>query len=519
MCACMANDFRFALSPALLGCALALLGCGSSDSNDSTTVDASDSALLDSRDDADTVVAPCDGGCAGGSICCEGACIRASSCDFAVTSLSSASGWQNGNDWITLTGSGFAKGMKVFFGDGRAPVLVRSPTSAIVQTPPGTGLVDVRIIEGGAEATLPRAFTYRSGSLKDKWIEKPMGSPRGRAPALAVLQDGHVLIAGGVKGPDGYFPDTATDSAEIFDRPTQSLSPVGSTMSTVRWYSTAITLLDGRVLVVGGACWQVLTPCYGDATRADVYDPATGKFTPTLTPLNRPRVFPRAVLLVDGRVLLNSVNDGTIEIYDPNTNAFTLLTPPVNNGYGFMSRLRDGRVIMGGGNLVAAAQTFDSDKNEFSATGALQIQRYWPTAHTLPDGRVAVIGGSTGSCCGWTPLDSIELYDPSTGKFSVAPYKLTAPRFEQGSALVRDGTILVVGGFTVAGDCSSFVSAVDQIDPVKGTVVPFPAFPRATTEVSVATLLDGSVLVVGGGGCGASPVPFVDFLENDPVPR
>jgi hypothetical protein len=206
-----------------------------------------------------------------------------------------------------------------------------------------------------------------------------------------------------------------------------------------------------------------------------------------------------------------------MEIYDPVADAFTMVSPPYN-GYGFMVRLRDGRVLLGGGSGVGTAQLFDPDTNEFTPTGSLVTQRYWPSAHTLPDGRVAVIGGSTGACCGYTPLDSIELYDPASGTFSLAPYALTVPRFEHASALVRDGTILVIGGFPASIGCTP-VAAVDQIDPVQGTVVPFSAFPHPAAEVSAVTLLDGSVLVAGGGGCGAPPMPFVDFLEDDPTPR
>src|SRR4051812_2741496 len=56
--------------------------------------------------------------CGTGSKCCSAVCVDAASCGFAPTALSVTQGWQNGGDFITLYGSGFAPGMKVYIGDG-----------------------------------------------------------------------------------------------------------------------------------------------------------------------------------------------------------------------------------------------------------------------------------------------------------------------------------------------------------------------------------------------------------------
>src|SRR5258708_5262485 len=89
--------------------------------------------------------------------------VETADCSFAVTGVSPPDGFLNGGKWITLTGAGFANGMKVFIADGRAPVHVDSPTSALIQTPPGPlGPQDVRIELGAQTATTPMGFTYRS---------------------------------------------------------------------------------------------------------------------------------------------------------------------------------------------------------------------------------------------------------------------------------------------------------------------------------------------------------------------
>ena len=73
----------------------------------------------------------CSGGCAADEQCCEGACVVTSTCSFAITQVTPASAPQNGGDWLTLKGAGFAKGMRVWVvdtdgrGDGRAPDSVK----------------------------------------------------------------------------------------------------------------------------------------------------------------------------------------------------------------------------------------------------------------------------------------------------------------------------------------------------------------------------------------------------------
>jgi hypothetical protein len=342
---------------------------------------------------------------------------------------------------------------------------------------------------------------------------------RGEWPGLAVLQDGHVLISGGAATPDE--PTTSLDTAELFDRKTETSTPVASKMDSVRWRGAAVTMLDGKALVVGGACWDDLSGCAGDPTKADVFDPAAGTFAPTATALNKSRVNTRGVLLPDGRVFIMSANDATAEIYDPAAQTFTLVTPLAAHPNGFLVRLRDGRVLIGAGGgsgtASAAAEVFDPDVGTFTAVGSLQTARYFVTAHTLPDGRVLVLGGASGSTSSWTPLDSIEIFDPKGNQFTTAGYKLTVGRYGAGSALVRDGTVIALGGYTTPNQCSSITDTVDQIDPVKGTVTAFAKLPHPNTELNAVTLLDGSIIAVGGGACGQSlALPDIDYLPGKP---
>jgi len=461
--------------------------------------------------------------CDPGEIVCGGACVVATSCDFAVTSISPVRGFENGGEWITLTGAGFADGMRVMVGDARAPTLVTGPTSAMIQAPPGpVGKTDVEIVLGANTATLPKGYEYITAGLSTPWQVISMEQVRGEDPALAVMQDGQVLIAGGTTVPDQTGP--ALNSYDVFDRPTQMVTPVPNvTMGTPRWQDAAITLITGKVLVVGGACDFNNTNCNGDPTVADLYDPATRTSTPTAHPLPAPCDYPRAVLLPDDRVLISCSNDPNLDVYDPKTDDFTQIAATQHHVFGVMVRLRDGRALLTGGDGgVTATELFDPDTNMLGSNGTLMQGRSMFTGHTLPSGQVAVIGGSSLSAGGiHVPLDSIELYDPTMGTWSTAPYHLTIGRTWLASSLVRDGTVLAMGGYTVDGVCDSSVGSVDQIDFTAGSVTSFAALPtpKRATEWNAVTMLDGSIVAVGGGACGTTmALPEVYFLPGAPVP-
>jgi hypothetical protein len=131
------------------------------------------------------------------------------------------------------------------------------------------------------------------------------------------LNNGMVLIAGG----DGPL----TASAELYDPATEMFTPTGS-LNTARARSTATLLNNGTVLIAGG-----YNDGGGAIASAELYDPATGTFTPTGS-LNTARVLDTATLLNDGMVVIAGGNscDGacagalaSAELYDPATGTFT----------------------------------------------------------------------------------------------------------------------------------------------------------------------------------------------------
>ena len=138
----------------------------------------------------------------------------------------------------------------------------------------------------------------------------------------------------------------------------------------------------------------------------------------------------------------------------------------------------------------AVAEVYDPKAQRFERTGSLREWRDDHTATLLRDGRVLVAGGwSVGGV-----LASSELYDPATGTFAVGP-KMSSRRAGMTATLLRDGRVLIAGGFT---DNRPTVALADVFVPAENRFrrVGSMAAPRGAH--AAARLADGRVLVVGG---------------------
>ena len=105
----------------------------------------------------------------------------------------------------------------------------------------------------------------------------------------ALLSDGRVLIVGGYGGSGNSI---GIANAEIFDPTANSWTKVPN-MSYKRWYPTATTLSDGRVLVTAG--WQ--TTDHTNAGIPEIYDPTTNTWTKLVNANNPFETYPFIYLL------------------------------------------------------------------------------------------------------------------------------------------------------------------------------------------------------------------------------
>ncbi len=236
----------------------------------------------------------------------------------------------------------------------------------------------------------------------------------GAGPSATLLPDGEVLVAG---GEDANF--NLLSSAELYNPATGKFTPTGS-MTTPRTGQSATLLNNGQVLIAGGT---------GAAAAAELYNPATGTFTATGS-MNGPRGTNVGTLLPGGDVLVTGKATLFAERYHPATgqwsNASTGLGTCLSNQecryLSTATLLPTGNVLVAGGyvglisnpSTTPGAMVYDPDTNTWTSTGFMEIGRASQTATLLPDGQVLVAGGTNflANHRGVTFLASAELYTP-----------------------------------------------------------------------------------------------------------
>src|SRR5215470_7178572 len=298
---------------------------------------------------------------------------------------------------LIALGFGLAKGRCAMGSGSRKPVL-----SKLVLTLIGSFLI---LTVSAASDALAQDTWSTTGS---------MSVGRAFAASATLLKDGRVLVAG---GEDDSIGGT---SAELYNPTTGTWSATGS-MSVARFSHTATLLTDGRVLVVGGD---------SNGTSAELYSPTTGTWSPTGS-TSVGRFGGTATLLTDGRVLVAgggacSINSCTesgtrAELYNPTTGTWSPTgSTSVGRFGGTATRLPDGRVLVAGGGACSInsctefgtrAELYDPTTGTWSPTGSTSVGRVGGTATLLPDGQVLVAGGGLNGT-------SAELYDPTTGTWS-----------------------------------------------------------------------------------------------------
>jgi N-acetylneuraminic acid mutarotase len=223
------------------------------------------------------------------------------------------------------------------------------------------------------------------------WTElAPLSAPRTNHTAT-FLDDGRIFVAGGRSQNPVYYNEFPVTTTEMYSVAANSWS-VAAPMTISREKHTATRLPSGKILVVGGS---LIT------TTAEVYDPATNTWQVT-SPMNQLRLGPTATLLPDGRVLVAGGvfrNDSgyltslaSVEVYDPATNAWTLVAPMNMARYLHTATLLpNGTVLVISG---SSPEVYDPAANTWQYIRPMAFSRYLHTATLLPNGKTLVTGGA-----------------------------------------------------------------------------------------------------------------------------
>lgn len=160
--------------------------------------------------------------------------------------------------------------------------------------------------------------------------------------------------------------------------------------------------------------------------------------------------------------------------------------------------LADGRVLIAGTawdtTSHPSAELFDPTTGQFSITGAMVAPRYGATAVRLPSGEVLIVGGFD-ALHGSALLASAEIYSPTSGTFRATGSMASALMGFAATAL-SDGRVLVTGGALASG---AYLASAEIYDPGTGTFATVPGgMTQPRYEHAAVALADGRVLIAGG---------------------
>ncbi len=224
---------------------------------------------------------------------------------------------------------------------------------------------------------------------------------------------------------------------------------VTGSLNTARYNHTATLLQNGEVLVTGG-----VDVTSNPTATAELYNPATGKWTVTGSMSDAREAF-TATLLQSGEVL-------------------------VAGGYGYL------------GECLAAAELYNPSTGEWTPTGSMTQGRCSLSATLLPSGEVLVAGG--GGTGGFSnTLVSAELYDPSTGVWQDTG-SLNVGR-SNAAAILENGQVLVAGGSNYSNGIYTLLASAEVYNPSTGLWTLTASMARGTLPTTPVLLTKSDVLI------------------------
>ncbi len=138
----------------------------------------------------------------------------------------------------------------------------------------------------------------------------------------------------------------------------------------------------------------------------------------------------------------------------------------------------------------------------------LAIPRAAHTATAISPDLVLVTGGCSGEGC--APVErSAELLEVNTGR-SEATQPMIEARVAHGAALLKDGRVLVTGGWTG----SMATASAEVFDQRKRSFSPAQPMTTARMDATVTPLINGNVLITGGASDTNRPVASAEVFDQ-----
>ena len=295
------------------------------------------------------------------------------------------------------------------------------------------------------------------------------------------------------------FTATLNGQAATTTSSTVTVGPWGTqaSMPTPR-SALAVGVANGILYAVGGM--ETDAPVTG---TVEAYDPATNAWT-TKAPMPTPRAY-LAVGVVNGILYAVGGNSGgagglaTVEAYDPATDSWTTRTPMPTARYALSVGVVNGILYAVGGSngtTLGTVEAYDP------ATDSWTTKAPMPTLHYGPS--VGVVNGILYAVGGFDLTGAVQAYDPATNSWTIkAP--MPTPRAWL-SVGVLNGLLYAVGG----DQCTAcVVGTVEAYDPAADAWTPATSMLTPREKLSVGVV--NGILYAVGGSSGAAVAPVEAF--------
>jgi hypothetical protein len=340
-----------------------------------------------------------------------------------------------------------------------------------------------------------------------QWVTLPYLMPINPI-RVDLLRNGKILIvAGSENDPNKHLQGSS--KAAVWDLAAQII-----TVQPMLWdvfCNGGTFFADGRCMVVGGTVEY--DPFYGDP-RTTVFDPLTNEFT-QLHSMAHGRWYATAITLGDGRVLAWSGLDETgntnqsVEIYQVGVG----WSPPCNAGfspplYPWLHLLPNGLVFYSGS--TPASDFFDPSQADPAITGSgwtfgpahyYGLDRSYGTSVLLPllppnyTPRVMVMGGGIPTATATTEIIDLSQNNPVWTPGGNMP---SGARVQGNAVLLPNGKVLALGGSAQNEDVNSATLGADLYDPATGLWSSAGTSRYARLYHSTAILLPDATVVSAG---------------------
>ncbi len=273
-----------------------------------------------------------------------------------------------------------------------------------------------------------------------------------------LLLDGRVLVVGG-RGADGL---STLASCELFD-PKKSRWSTCAPLAVARSHHAATALEDGRLLVTGGTTHESIEGQnrFVALGSVELYDPKKNAWT-TLAPMTDARNGHTATLLLDGTVLVvggareQRQHLTSVERFDPKTNTWKVEKPlDLARWLHAAVRTSEGDVVVVGGRSNAGQQ------GKGPGVSIAEVERFevksgtWQTLPPMsePRQRTAVIAEATAGGVivigGQTALSSTnyaEVWTPGLTEWKPFDNHLSMSLSSHTGTRLPSGDLVVIGG-------------------------------------------------------------------------